>query len=96
MPRIKVLPHATICPNGAEFEVEANSNLCQSLLNNGIKIEHACDMSKACTTCHIVLRKGFENIDRRTHGTQEDQEGAGQVHVAEAEQFDSLVKARRH
>lgn len=63
MPRIKVLPHATICPNGAEFEVEANSNLCQSLLDNGIKIEHACDMSKACTTCHVVVRKGFDNLD---------------------------------
>ncbi len=44
MPRIKVLPHAQICPEGAEFEVEQNANLCESLLKNGIKIEHACDM----------------------------------------------------
>ncbi|HJE52669.1 MAG TPA: ISC system 2Fe-2S type ferredoxin, partial [Acinetobacter pseudolwoffii] len=27
MPRIKVLPHAQICPEGAEFEVEHNANL---------------------------------------------------------------------
>ncbi len=39
MPRIKVLPHAQICPNGAEFEVEQDANLCESLLKNGIKIE---------------------------------------------------------
>lgn len=32
MPRIKVLPHAQICPEGAEFEVEHNANLCESLL----------------------------------------------------------------
>ena len=62
MPRIKILPHATICPNGAEFEVKADANLCQSLLENGIKIEHACDMSKACTTCHVVVRKGFDSL----------------------------------
>ncbi|MFE1728016.1 ISC system 2Fe-2S type ferredoxin, partial [Acinetobacter baumannii] len=30
MPRIKVLPHAQFCPEGAEFEVEQNANLCQS------------------------------------------------------------------
>ena len=35
MPRIKVLPHAQICPTGAEFEVEPNANLCESLLKNG-------------------------------------------------------------
>ena len=62
MPRIKVLPHAQICPEGAEFEVEANANLCQSLLKQGIKIEHACDMSAACTTCHVVVRRGFDSL----------------------------------
>ena len=63
MPRIKVLPHAQICPEGAEFEVEQNANLCESLLKNGIKIEHACDMSAACTTCHVVVRKGFDSLE---------------------------------
>ena len=63
MPRIKVLPHALICPEGAEFEVEQNANLCQSLLKQGIKIEHACDMSAACTTCHVIVRKGFDSLE---------------------------------
>ena len=62
MPRIKVLPHAQICPEGAEFEVEHNANLCESLLKNGIKIEHACDMSCACTTCHVIVRQGFDSL----------------------------------
>ena len=63
MPRIKVLPHAHICPEGAEFGVESNANLCQSLLKQGIKIEHACDMSAACTTCHVVVRRGFDSLE---------------------------------
>lgn len=62
MPRIKVRPHAQICPNGAEFEVEAHANLCDSLLEQGIKIEHACDKSCACTTCHVIIRKGFDSL----------------------------------
>ncbi|MEC8887459.1 MAG: ISC system 2Fe-2S type ferredoxin [Pseudomonadota bacterium] len=63
MPRIKVRPHAQFCPEGKEFEVEKNANLCESLLKNGVKIEHACDMSKACTTCHVVVRQGFYELD---------------------------------
>ena len=63
MPRIKVLPHAQICPEGAEFEVEQDANLCESMLKNGIKIEHACDMSCACTTCHVIVRRGFDSLE---------------------------------
>mgnify|MGYP006144247899 CR=1 FL=1 len=63
MPRIKVLPHAQICPEGAEFEVEQNANLCQSLLKQGIKIEHACDMVAACTTCHVIVRAGAASLN---------------------------------
>lgn len=46
MPKITVLPHHEICPEGAEVELEAGSNLCKALLEKGIKIEHACEMSK--------------------------------------------------
>lgn len=62
MPRITVLPHQQYCPQGASFDVEANSNLCQSLLDQNIKIEHACDMSCACTTCHVIVRQGYDSL----------------------------------
>lgn len=63
MPKIHILPHHEICPNGADIELDSGENLCQGLLNKGIKIEHACDMSKACTTCHVVVRKGFNSLE---------------------------------
>ena len=63
MPKITVLPHHEICPEGTEVELETGSNLCKALLEKGIKIEHACEMSKACTTCHVVVRKGFNGLD---------------------------------
>lgn len=63
MPIIKVLPHAEYCPQGAEITAPIGTSICEALLENGVKIEHACDMSKACTTCHVVVRQGFDSLD---------------------------------
>ena len=62
MPRIKVLPHPDICPAGTEFEVASGENLCRALLAHGVEIEHACEMSRACTTCHVVVTEGFDSL----------------------------------
>jgi 2Fe-2S ferredoxin len=63
MPKVKFLPHETICPNGAEFEVSNDESICEAALKHGLKIEHACEMSAACTTCHCIVRKGFDSLD---------------------------------
>ena len=36
--------------------------LCEALLENGIAIEHACEMSCACTTCHVIVKEGFNSL----------------------------------
>ncbi len=63
MPRIIVLPHAGICPEGAEIEAEPGISLCDAMLKNGIEIEHACEKSCACTTCHVHVRQGFDSLE---------------------------------
>ncbi|MEQ6434144.1 ISC system 2Fe-2S type ferredoxin [Comamonas sp. w2-DMI] len=63
MPIIKILPHAEYCPNGAEIEAPAGTSVCEALLDNGINIEHACDMSCACTTCHVIVKEGFNSLN---------------------------------
>jgi len=68
---IKILPHLELCPDGAEFETRADESICEAALREGIKIEHACEMSCACTTCHIIVRKGFEVLDEASE-TEED------------------------
>ena len=60
---IKVLPHFELCPDGAEFETKPEESICEAALREGIKIEHACEMSCACTTCHVIVREGFDNLD---------------------------------
>jgi 2Fe-2S ferredoxin len=63
MPTIKILPHAEICPNGATFVAKPGESICQQLLDNHIEIEHACDMVCACTTCHVIVKKGFSSLN---------------------------------
>ena len=44
------------------FEAESGQTICDAALKNGIDIEHACEKSCACTTCHVVVREGFESL----------------------------------
>ena len=62
MPFIKILPHAEYCPQGAKIEAAPGTSVCEALLEHGIAIEHACEMSCACTTCHVIVREGFESL----------------------------------
>ena len=62
MPVIKILPHPEYCPQGAEITASAGTSVCEALLDNKINIEHACDMSCACTTCHVIVRAGLPSL----------------------------------
>ena len=62
MPKLKVLPHATLCPQGAEIEAPSGKSICDALLESDIDIEHACEKSCACTTCHVVVRQGYASL----------------------------------
>ena len=63
MPVIKILPHHEYCPEGAEISAPAGTSICEALLEHDIKIEHACDRSCACTTCHVIVRQGIESLN---------------------------------
>ena len=66
MTRLIFLPHEEICPNGAVIEAEPGATVCDVALANGIDIEHACEKSCACTTCHVYIREGFDSLDEST------------------------------
>jgi 2Fe-2S ferredoxin len=63
MTQIVVLPHHELCPEGAAIEAEPGETVCDALLRNHIDIEHACEKSCACTTCHIVVREGYQSLE---------------------------------
>jgi 2Fe-2S ferredoxin len=62
MPEIVVLPHPEICPEGKTFEGVPGKSLLDNLLDQGIEVEHACEKSCACTTCHCIIREGFDSL----------------------------------
>jgi 2Fe-2S ferredoxin len=63
MTKLTVLPHETLCPGGKVIEAVEGRSICDVLLENGIEIEHACEMSCACTTCHVIVREGFNSLE---------------------------------
>jgi len=66
MPQIVVLPHPELCPAGATFEAAKGVSICDNLLTQGIEIEHACEKSCACTTCHVIVREGLNSLSPST------------------------------
>ena len=65
MTKIHVLPHERLCPNGLEFDAPNGETVCDALLRNHIAIEHACEKSCACTTCHVIVREGLNSLDEQ-------------------------------
>ncbi len=63
MTRIVVLPHDGLCPGGAVLEAAPGESICAALLRDGIELEHACEMSCACTTCHVIVREGYDSME---------------------------------
>ena len=62
MPQIIVLPHEELCPEGLNF-----SGL--NIDSYEVDIDHACDKVCACTTCHVIIREGYQSLNQA-----EDQE----------------------
>lgn len=63
MPQLIVLPHIELCPEGAVIDAEPGVSICDTLLNHEIDIDHACDKVCACTTCHVVVREGYQSLN---------------------------------
>ena len=66
MTQIIILPHEELCPEGAVIEAEPGTTICDAALKEGIEIEHACEKSCACTTCHVYVREGGESLNENT------------------------------
>ena len=63
MPKIIVLPNVDLCPDGAVLDAEPGETVLDVVLKNNIDVEHACEKVCACTTCHMIIREGFDSLD---------------------------------
>lgn len=62
MPQLIILPHHELCPEGVVIEAKTGTSICDALLENNVEIEHACEKANACTTCHVFVREGFDDL----------------------------------
>ena len=56
MPKITVLPHASLCPEGAVIEdAPEGKTVLDVLLDHDIEVDHA-----------VIIRKGFDSLEEPT------------------------------
>ena len=66
MTKLIFLPHEELCPEGEVLEAEPGITVLDAALAGGIDIEHACEKSCACTTCHVYVREGLASLAEST------------------------------
>ncbi len=71
MPKIIVLPHVELCPQGTVLEAETGKSICDTLLENDVDIDHACDQACACTTCHVIVREGYNTLNEASENEED-------------------------
>ncbi len=68
--RVSAMTRITFLPAAANVECDLNTlpysghgrrrSILDVAINFGVPLEHACGGNCACTTCHVVVRKGAE------------------------------------
>ncbi len=66
------MPKVTFLPENQTFEFETGKmpydhhgkpeSILDVAINFGVDLEHACGGSCACTTCHVIVQQGMENL----------------------------------
>ena len=62
MPKLIILPHKILLPKGGIFTATKGESILNIALRNNVNIEHACEKSCICTTCHCFVHKGFTSL----------------------------------
>lgn len=48
----------TFLPSGKTLEIDPGTSILEAALENDVDLEHNCGGFCACTTCHVVVRRG--------------------------------------
>ncbi|CAL4043721.1 2Fe-2S ferredoxin [Buchnera aphidicola (Phyllaphis fagi)] len=66
MSKIIFLPHKILLPSGGIFTMHIGDTILDIALNNNINMQHACEKSCACSTCHCIVREGYNLLSKIT------------------------------
>lgn len=60
------MPKVRFMPMDVEVEVEEGTAILDAALDNNIRIDHNCGGNCACSTCHVIIEKGFDELAERS------------------------------
>ncbi len=64
------MPKVTYLPMNVTVEAKEGQNLLEIALANNIHMEHNCGGNCACSTCHVIVKQGFDSLS--TQQTDEE------------------------
>jgi len=79
------MPKVTFLPDNKTFEIKPGQSLLDVALENDIDLQHNCGGVCACSTCHVIVKKGMDNFD------EVSDEEADQLDEAEGLTLDSRL-----
>lgn len=53
----------TFLPQGRTVEVRAGDSVLDAAVKGALPLEHACGGVCACSTCHVVVKEGYEDLN---------------------------------
>lgn len=57
------MPKVMFLPVGREIEVAEGETVLDAALDNDIDLNHQCGGNCVCSTCHIVVERGYETLE---------------------------------
>lgn len=65
------MPKVLFLPNNIEVEVKEGTAILDAALDNNILINHNCGGNCACSTCHVILDKGFDGLNEMSEDEED-------------------------
>ncbi len=56
------MPKVTFLPSNQVFEGSEGESVLDVAINNDVPLQHACGGFCACTTCHVIVKSGEQNL----------------------------------
>lgn len=75
------MPQVTFMPEGKTVEVAEGETILDAALINEIDVNHNCGGNCVCSTCHVVVEKGSEQLDPRSEEEDEMLEEVEDLHA---------------
>lgn len=60
---------------------DEGTSILDACLENGIEIDHACGGVCACSTCHVWIEQGMQNLSEASENEEDRLEGAKGVNL---------------